>query len=83
MMIKIEPRESCRLCSIKPKFYTPKEYDPYESRVILAEGVWSGLYFGVKEDGTLFMLAAGEDESDYYYPKFCPECGRRLIKVGS
>ena len=24
------------------------------------------------------IWGSGEDRTDYYYPKFCPECGRKL-----
>jgi len=24
------------------------------------------------------MYGKGDDETDFYYPKYCPECGRRL-----
>lgn len=24
------------------------------------------------------IWGSGEDSTDYYYPKFCPECGRKL-----
>ena len=77
-MIRMEPREPCKLCGIKPKF-SGGCYDPYESKEAIAGGNWVALYFGAEEDGTLFMAATGEDETEHYHPKFCPECGRQLF----
>lgn len=67
-------KEPCKLCG--------KEYASYESRITLADGGWSTLYFGAEPDGTLFMSAAGDGETDHYHPKFCPECGRQLREGG-
>ncbi len=77
-MITMEPRQKCRLCGMEPKFYHSGEYMGLESKVSVADGGSTALYVGVDADCTLFMQAVGEDESDRYYPKFCPECGRQL-----
>ena len=83
-MIMMEPKEPCKFCGIKPAFYLgDKEYASYESRMTVVDGGWVSLYFGAEEDGTLFMSAAGEGETDHYHPKFCPECGRQLREVSS
>jgi len=80
-MIMMERKESCKLCGIKPKFFLDtKEYCPALSHTTLADGVWSTLRFGAEKDGTLFISAVGEEETDHYYPKFCPEFGRQLLK---
>lgn len=79
-MIQMESMESCKFCGIKPKFYTKDEYASYESRITVVDGNWVAMYFGAEKDGTLFMSASAESETDHYHPKFCPECGRRLIQ---
>lgn len=78
-MIKMEPREPCKFCGMKPAFYGDGEYAPYESRITVVDGGWPALYFGAEENGTLFMSAVGDGETEHYHPKFCPECGRQLL----
>lgn len=80
-MFAMEPRESCTLCGTRPKVSGTGVYVPYENRIAVSDGNWIALYFGVEEDGALFMSATEEHETDHYYPKFCPECGRQLLKV--
>lgn len=71
--------QPCKFCGMKPAFYGDGEYAPYESRITVVDGGWSALYFGAEEDGTLFMSAVGDGETEHYHPKFCPECGRQLL----
>lgn len=77
-MITMEPRTPCSLCGIKPSILKDGSYYQSESQILMVEGGWSALYFGAEKDGTMFMAAVGEGETDHYYPKFCPECGRQL-----
>lgn len=78
-MITMEPRTPCSVCGIKPRERSDRRKKRFEAnRKTLAEGGWAALYFGVEADGTLFMSAAGEGESDHYCPNFCPECGRQI-----
>ena len=46
---------------------------------------------GIEEQGCLYLfkgkkgiyiLGEGECVCDYYYPKYCPECGRKLNRGG-
>lgn len=39
---------------------------------------WTQLNFGIQHDGKYILWASGEGRSEYY-PKYCPECGRKLI----
>lgn len=50
-----------------------------ENHTIVERGVGVALIRGADENGKLFFIAAGDDYSDRYYPKFCPECGRKLV----
>lgn len=73
----------CKLCSMKPEFllnyYTGrKEYTgDWCNEFEIARGPWTIMYGGVNRDGKIRLTASGDDRADYY-PKFCPECGRRL-----
>lgn len=49
-----------------------------ENRELLAGDPWTTLECGVDNEDRLFLIACGEDETEHYYPKFCPECGRQL-----
>lgn len=44
----------------------------------LVNCMWAQLHYGVDRNGRLFIIAVCDDESDYYYPKHYPECGRKL-----
>lgn len=67
----------CKYCSMKPKLYDTW-YCYYESGIELAEGGWTSLYIGADDEGRVAMWGCGDGETNFYYPKFCPECGRRL-----
>lgn len=28
--------------------------------------------------GNIYLVAVSEDDEERYYPKYCPECGRKL-----
>ena len=46
---------------------------------IVAEGLTIALSLGVDKNNKVCMWATGEDRTNYYYPKYCPECGRKLV----
>ncbi len=33
---------------------------------------------GRNYDGNIYLVAVGEYDEERYYPKYCPECGRKL-----
>lgn len=43
----------------------------------IARGGYTAILFMQCRDGRYAIVAEGEDDA-VYYPKFCPECGRRL-----
>ena len=53
-------------------------YYEFYNQILLASGGWTALYIGVNKTGETVMRASGEDLTDNYYPKYCPECGRKL-----
>lgn len=76
-MIMMEPRKPCGFCCMT---HLPDEayVGRREQRTEITAGGLTSLIRGVDEDGRVFIIAEGEDESDRYYPKFCPECGRQF-----
>lgn len=46
--------------------------------VMLTSGGWTDVRIGVDRNGRIAIIGCGDDYTDHYYPKFCPECGRRL-----
>ena len=57
----------CRLCE-----------NESETNQTIAEGMYVVLNAGIDEDSKLYFEAVGESHTDRYYPKYCPECGRKL-----
>lgn len=47
-------------------------------RFLVADGNYTHLYLEIIDEDRIGMYGAGDDYTDYYFPKFCPECGRRL-----
>lgn len=69
----------CKYCEQK---YAPlnKGYgdDRYKNQIELVNGGWTSLYIGVNSNNKIVMRACGDDYTNDYYPKYCPECGRKL-----
>lgn len=68
----------CKLCGLKPEFYHDGSYDGFSSSFELAPGNYTTLYASADERGRLFIYGYGDDETERYYPNYCPECGRKL-----
>lgn len=72
----------CPLCSIKPYFYDDRidglTWNKYASSKILASGSGPWLIACKDPDNRLALHALCDDGAELYYPKFCPECGRKL-----
>ena len=75
--------KGCKYCNKELK-YTTNAYGhtflDTEEEIVGGEGAWAVLYTGIDENRNLYMYAAGDNDSDLYYPKFCPECGHKLQK---
>lgn len=69
----------CKFCSMTPTI-EDWGYNNWDNEIQLAIGGWTALYIGVDEVGKICMRASGDDYTDNYYPKYCPECGRKLIE---
>ena len=60
----------CKICENKIKSQV----------TTIANGYNTYLDMGIDENLRLYFKAIGDDETDKYYPKYCPECGRKLNK---
>ena len=66
----------CEYCSRKPEFCGNEFYQWHNEEMIDGDN-YTLIAIGVDRNGRLIIRACGEGEA-YYYPKFCPECGREL-----
>lgn len=53
-------------------------YGGIRENIELTSGGWTNVKIGVDKNGRVAIMGCGDDYTDHYYPKFCPECGRRL-----
>ena len=70
--------KNCEYCHRKPAKNEYGWVENCDNETCLASGGWSSLYIGVNHSGRIVMRACGDDYTDDYYPKYCPECGRKL-----
>lgn len=68
----------CKICGCKPYFDHNESYSLFGSSIELASGGWTDLRAGKNENNKVIMYGLGDGETDLYYPKYCPECGRKL-----
>lgn len=68
---------ACKYCERKPILNKYGIFEDYENEEIICVGTWSCISLGVDENGELVIVAHG-DGPTYYYPKYCPECGRKV-----
>lgn len=74
----------CILCDLvfdrhrHGKKYSDEEHY-FENAVRIADSDCSVMYGCKGVNGNIFLAAEGDDAS-FYYPKYCPECGRRLYE---
>ena len=68
----------CKFCNQVPVIDKDWGYDKYKNEIQLTGGGWTALYIGVDEHGKICMRACGDGYTENYYPKYCPECGRKL-----
>ena len=70
----------CKFCNMTPTIDKDWGYDNWDNEISIARGSYTKLYIGVDEKGKVCIRACGDDYTDNYYPKYCPECGRKLIE---
>lgn len=72
--LKRNIESECKICVLENARYTrlPLGDDANESER------YCGIYAQKYPDGRLYIYGECCDESIHYYPKYCPECGRKL-----
>lgn len=70
--------KECKICGLKPQFYSDGTYNRYDSAVELTFGGWTSVYVAKDENDKVYIYGCGDDYTENYYPKYCPECGRKL-----
>ena len=66
----------CKYCSQIPEYGSEEFYWNNELEIADESG-FTTIYFGVLQNGKYYIAASGDDRA-WYYPKYCPECGRKL-----
>lgn len=68
-------KKFCNFCQIEGE--PPKEFK-YANGLEIVNGPWIGLsrYFDV--NGKPYLMATAEEDTERYYFKYCPECGRKI-----
>lgn len=77
----------CKYCRDRvPKYHEDGGGDffywEWENSDSLATGDLCTLEMGIDENRKIIIFGNAEELSNYYYPKFCPECGRKLKDKG-
>lgn len=62
----------CVFCSLK------SDGKVNETEMQIGNSSWVGLYVCKDRNNKLYIYASGEENTDWYYPKFCPECGKQI-----
>ena len=75
--LKAYGKIGCKYCSRKPERDSSDMFYEWEDEETIANGQWTTMYIGVDEHGRLRLTARGDGCADYF-PKYCPECGRKL-----
>lgn len=72
----------CKLCGIEFDDYGLKDYNDeenyYDNAIELADAPYTILYGCKSKNEKIFLVASGDGQA-FYYPKYCSECGRKLI----
>lgn len=69
--------KDCKYCHQIRKTDEGGRFFEWDNSIGVAEGDYTILRIGVDEQGKIRLAAYGEDEA-YYYPNYCPVCGRKL-----
>lgn len=81
-MKDIKQKGNCPICNCKLIEYDiaynwGKDYDFYESTIEIASDDFVSIRAGKDKNNKTSLIACGDSEL-FYYPKYCPECGRKL-----
>ena len=67
----------CKYCTQRAKFRKNGFFADWENEITVSEGAYTLVTIGVDKNNRIRIRGLGDDEANYY-PKYCPECGRRL-----
>lgn len=70
----------CKYCSRKPFFDRSGSFYDWDNEEEIATGPWTTMHIGVDMRGRLRLTALGDGRADYF-PKYCPEFGRKIEDV--
>jgi len=71
----------CEFCDLRYDESGRYSRDKQRTTTVV-DGAWTSIVRGVEPNNRLFLEGVGDDTTDRYYPKYCPECGRKLtLKV--
>lgn len=45
---------------------------------VLTDGDYTALIVNCDSENRIFMYGSGDDATEKYYPRYCPNCGRRI-----
>lgn len=73
--VKATIKNFCPFCQIDGE---PSKKFSYADGLDVVNGPWIGLsrYFDI--NGKPYLMATAEEDTDRYYFKYCPECGRKI-----
>lgn len=77
--LECDTADNCRFCHQAPVINDGYFYEG-DNEIRLVSGGWTSLNIGVNADGDVVMRACGDNYTEDYFPKYCPECGRKLKK---
>lgn len=64
----MEKENKCPICTLKRG----------HEWILSDKSPFASLNGGRDYSGNIYLVAVGEDDEERYYPKYCPECGRKL-----
>jgi hypothetical protein len=75
----------CEFCERKPNLVDDTDgfiyyFNRYDNAYIVGEGRYNEIYYGVEVTGqpSIWFEQPDDKEVIKYFPKFCPECGRKI-----
>ena len=68
--------EGCIYCN--SELLEKSNVSRFFNSIILSSGRYTWLCLDVVGNGDVAVYAIGDDSTDRYYPKYCPNCGRRI-----
>lgn len=68
----------CRVCSLVPRYHYGKYNKALSTVELVDSSTYVDILVGKDENNRVVIYGISNDYSNPYYPKYCPECGRKL-----